>query len=66
MYKTQGASWDWEKPLPAALGEGGQTCHMECNGKFGHNLVRKVRWGFEPTAINRMSNERLGHRTESS
>lgn len=54
VYKTQGASWDWEKPLAAALGEGGQTgptcqtCHMEYNGEYGHNLVRKVRWGFEP------------------
>lgn len=54
VYKTQGASWDWEKPLAAALGEGGQTgptcqtCHMEFNGEYGHNLVRKVRWGFEP------------------
>ncbi|RIK85107.1 MAG: hydroxylamine reductase [Hyphomicrobiales bacterium] len=54
IYAAQGASWDWEKPLAAALGEGGQTgptcqtCHMEYNGEYGHNLVRKVRWGFEP------------------
>lgn len=54
IYATQGASWDWEQPLSAALGAGGQTgptcqtCHMEYQGEYGHNLVRKVRWGFEP------------------
>ncbi len=54
VYQTQGSTWDWQKPLAKAFSEGGQvgptcqTCHMEFNGEYGHNLVRKVRWGFEP------------------
>jgi hydroxylamine dehydrogenase len=54
VYNTKGSTWDWEKPLAAALGEGGQTgptcqtCHMEYNGEYSHNMVRKVRWGFNP------------------
>ena len=24
------------------------TCHMEYDGQYSHNLVRKVRWGFNP------------------
>lgn len=54
VYQTQGSTWDWQKPLAKAFSEGGQvgptcqTCHMEYNGEYSHNLVRKVRWGFEP------------------
>lgn len=42
-------------PLKDAIAKGGQTaptcafCHMEYKGKFGHNVVRKVRWAFNPT-----------------
>lgn len=58
IYQTLGDEWDWNVPLKDAIAKGGQTaptcafCHMENEGKFGHNLVRKVRWGFNPqTAI---------------
>jgi hydroxylamine dehydrogenase len=53
-YQTRGNDWDWNHPLSAAI-EHGQTaptcafCHMEYKGKFTHNVVRKVRWGFLPT-----------------
>ena len=54
IYQTLGDEWDWNVPLKDAIAKGGQTaptcafCHMENEGKFGHNLVRKVRWGFNP------------------
>jgi hydroxylamine dehydrogenase len=56
IYQTRGDTWDWQVPLADALAKGGQNaptcqfCHMEYNGKFSHNVIRKVRWGFEPTA----------------
>lgn len=55
VYQTRGDTWDWNVQLADALEKGGmnaptcQFCHMEYQGKFSHNLVRKVRWGFEPT-----------------
>ena len=55
IYQTRGDTWDWNVQLADALEKGGmnaptcQFCHMEYQGKFSHNLVRKVRWGFEPT-----------------
>lgn len=55
VYQTRGDKWDWNVQLADALDKGGmnaptcQFCHMEYQGKFSHNLVRKVRWGFEPT-----------------
>ena len=55
VYTAHGDSWDWEVPLEEAIEKGGQTgptcalCHMEFEGKFGHNVVRKVRWAFNPT-----------------
>ncbi len=55
VYQTRGDTWDWNVQLADALDKGGmnaptcQFCHMEYQGKFSHNLVRKVRWGFEPT-----------------
>jgi len=55
IYQTRGDTWDWNAQLADAIGKGGmnaptcQFCHMEYQGKFGHNLVRKVRWAFEPT-----------------
>lgn len=55
IYQTSGQDWDWEMPLADAYAKGGQTaptcatCHFEFKGKFGHNVVRKVRWAFTPT-----------------
>jgi hydroxylamine dehydrogenase len=55
VYQTQGRHWDFEVPLKDALGKGGYTaptcqyCHFEFEGEFSHNLVRKVRWAFNPT-----------------
>jgi hydroxylamine dehydrogenase len=54
VYQTRGDTWDWNAQLADALDKGMnaptcQFCHMEYQGKFSHNLVRKVRWGFEPT-----------------
>ena len=55
VYQTQGQKWDFEVPLKDALSKGGYTaptcqyCHFEFEGEFSHNLVRKVRWAFNPT-----------------
>ena len=54
IYQTNGAAWDWEAPLSEAFLSAGynaptcQTCHMSVNGEYSHNLVQKVRWGFNP------------------
>lgn len=56
QYLTQGkAKWNFEVPLKDAIAKGGytaptcQVCHFEYKGEFSHNLVRKVRWAFNPT-----------------
>lgn len=56
QYLTQGKSqWDFEVPLKDAISKGGYTaptcqlCHFESQGEYSHNLVRKVRWAFNPT-----------------
>jgi hydroxylamine dehydrogenase len=56
QYLTQGkAKWNFEVPLKDAIAKGGytaptcQVCHFEFKGEFSHNLVRKVRWAFNPT-----------------
>jgi len=55
VFQTRGDTWDWNWPLSEALDKGGmsaptcQFCHMEYEGRFSHNMVRKVRWAFEPT-----------------
>ncbi|MCG8325427.1 MAG: hypothetical protein MI673_07915, partial [Thiotrichales bacterium] len=56
IYETTGkAEWDFEVPLKDAITKGGYTaptcawCHFEFEGEFSHNLVRKVRWAFNPT-----------------
>lgn len=55
VYQTRGDSWDWQVRLEDAVAKGGMNaptcafCHMEFEGEFGHNLVRKVRWAFNPT-----------------
>lgn len=54
LYKTLGDGWNWETQLKDAFVKGGQTaptcasCHMEYKGKYGHNVVRKVRWANYP------------------
>ncbi|HRO58359.1 MAG TPA: multiheme c-type cytochrome [Burkholderiaceae bacterium] len=54
VYQTLGGTWNWHARLADAFAKGGQTgptcqtCHFEFNGKYTHNLVRKVRWGFLP------------------
>ncbi len=55
VYQTHQDRWNFEAPLKEALTRGGYTaptcqlCHFEYQGGFSHNLVRKVRWGFNPT-----------------
>lgn len=55
VYQTRGDSWNWEARLSDSISKGGVTaptcqfCHMEYKGEFSHNLVRKVRWAFNPT-----------------
>ncbi|GAB4265841.1 MAG: hypothetical protein Kow0065_16630 [Methylomicrobium sp.] len=56
QYQTLGkAKWNFEVPLKDAIAKGGYTaptcqlCHFEYNGEYSHNLVRKVRWAFNPT-----------------
>ena len=51
---TRGDSWNWNVPLAEAFSKGGQTaptcqtCHMEYQGRYSHNMVRKVRWANYP------------------
>ena len=55
IYKTRGDTWNWHARLADARTLGNlhaptcQLCHMEYQGQFSHNLVRKVRWAFNPT-----------------
>ncbi|MGI9501752.1 MAG: multiheme c-type cytochrome [Geminicoccaceae bacterium] len=55
VYQGRGDSWDWDVQLADAIEKGGMTaptcqyCHMEYEGEFSHNVVRKVRWAFNPT-----------------
>lgn len=55
VYQTRGQTWDWNARLADAMEKGGinaptcQFCHMEYHGEFSHNMVRKVRWAFEPS-----------------
>ncbi|WP_036282308.1 multiheme c-type cytochrome [Methylocystis sp. ATCC 49242] len=54
VYQTRGDSWDWNARLADAMEKGNmnaptcQFCHMEYEGKFTHNMVRKSRWAFLP------------------
>ena len=56
VVEVLGNQWNWEVPLKDAFSKGGQTaptcqtCHMEYEGKFSHNMVRKVRWANYPAA----------------
>jgi hydroxylamine dehydrogenase len=55
VFQTRGDTWNWNVRLSDAMEKGGmnaptcQFCHMEYQGQFSHNMVRKVRWAFEPT-----------------
>lgn len=56
QFLTMGKKlWNFEAPLKDAISKGGYTaptcqlCHFEYHGEFSHNLVRKVRWAFNPT-----------------
>jgi len=54
VYQTLGHEWNWDARLEDAFTKGEQTaptcqtCHFEYKGKYTHNVVRKVRWGFLP------------------
>lgn len=54
QYASLGSTWNWNVPLKDAFTKGGQTaptcqtCHMEYKGQYGHNFVRKSRWGNYP------------------
>ncbi len=73
IYQTSGHEWNWEARLEDAYVKGGQTaptcasCHFEFRGKFGHNVVRKVRWGFSPTPeiADNLSDTWFGERKEA-
>jgi len=45
-----GNQWNWDVQLKDAFAKGGQSaptcagCHMEYEGEFAHNMVRKIRW----------------------
>ena len=53
-YESKGKTWNWNLQLKDMLAKGGQdaptcqSCHMEFQGKFTHNVVRKVRWANYP------------------
>ena len=56
QFLTMGKDqWNFEVPLKDAITKGGYTaptcqlCHFEFHGEYSHNLVRKVRWAFNPT-----------------
>ncbi|WP_148205258.1 multiheme c-type cytochrome [Candidatus Methylacidiphilum infernorum] len=55
VFQTQGKNWNFDVPLKDAIAKGGYTaptcasCHFEYHGEYSHNLVRKVRWAFNPT-----------------
>lgn len=47
IYTTEGATWDWSKPLEEAEYPAPtcQSCHMYYRGKYSHNMVRKAIMG---------------------
>ena len=53
-YQEDKGKWNWNVQLKDAVAKGGQSyptcqsCHMEYQGKFTHNVVRKVRWANYP------------------
>tara|TARA_B100000029_G_C17567986_1_gene955663 strand:- start:1506 stop:2333 length:828 start_codon:yes stop_codon:yes gene_type:complete len=73
IYQASGHEWDWETPLKDAYVKGGQTaptcatCHFEFRGQYGHNVVRKTRWGFSPIPeiANNLDDGWFGQRKEA-
>jgi hydroxylamine dehydrogenase len=53
-YQASKGRWNFDLQLKDAVAKGGQkfptcqSCHMEYQGKFSHNTVRKVRWANYP------------------
>ena len=49
-----GNQWNWDVQLKDAFAKGGQSaptcagCHMEYEGEYSHNMVRKIRWANYP------------------
>ena len=54
MVAMLGNDWNWDVELKDAYEKGGQSaptcagCHMEYEGEYTHNMVRKVRWANYP------------------
>jgi hydroxylamine dehydrogenase len=54
IVSMMGDKWNWEVSLKDAYAKGGQTaptcagCHFEYEGKYSHNVVRKIRWANYP------------------
>jgi len=54
IVSMMGDKWNWEAPLKDAYEKGGQSaptcagCHMEYEGEYAHNMVRKIRWANYP------------------
>ena len=53
-YESKGKTWNWNVQLKDMIAKGRvdaptcQSCHMEYQGKYTHNVVRKVRWANYP------------------
>jgi hydroxylamine dehydrogenase len=53
-YQREKGKFNWNVEMKEAIKKGGQavptcqSCHMEYQGKFTHNVVRKVRWANYP------------------
>jgi hydroxylamine dehydrogenase len=54
IVTMMGDKWNWEVSLKDAYSKGGQTaptcagCHFEYEGKYSHNVTRKIRWANYP------------------
>jgi hydroxylamine dehydrogenase len=54
MVAMLGNHWNWDVELKDAYAVGGQSaptcagCHMEYEGEYSHNMVRKIRWANYP------------------
>lgn len=54
IVTMMGDKWNWDVQLKDAYAKGGQSaptcagCHMEYEGEYTHNMVRKVRWANYP------------------
>lgn len=74
MVTMLGDKWNWDVPLKDAFAKGGQnaptcaSCHMEYEGEYTHNLMRKVRWAnypFVPGIAENISSEWSEKRLDS-